>query len=108
MPVWFAAIGVFMAVDMVVMLATGKDIIQHATGVDIYAPIVDPIVDFLTGGSGGGGFDYDYIDEWGNIIVGNQDMWGIAITDMLWIMILGMVILALIVIFTRPKKRRYY
>jgi len=92
----------YFIVDMAVMATTGKDIIQHVTGVDVYGIVLDPIIDFLLpddggGGAGGGGFDYDYIDEWGNIIIGGQDAWGAAITDMLWMVIFAIAVLALIV-----------
>jgi len=88
-------IGAFFLVDLGVMVVTGKDTIQHLTGIDIYAPIVDPIVDWISGSGGGGLTAEDIID--------NQDWWGSTIMDAMTLVFVALAIIALLIILTRPR-----
>ncbi|MCL2607700.1 MAG: hypothetical protein FWD92_04020 [Methanomassiliicoccaceae archaeon] len=92
------AITAFFIVDLVVMGVTGKDIIQHTTGIDIYSPIVDPIVNFLLPAQSGGWSLED--------VIANQDLWGNTIMDALTWIFIGIVVLGILIILTRSGKKR--
>ena len=94
-----AILGAYFVLDLVVMFATGEDIIQHLTGVDIYAPIVDPIVNFLLPDGGGGSSSaQDIID--------NQDAWGVALMDGLSMIFTALIIIAILVFLLLISKRK--
>ena len=84
----------------------GKDIIETVTGVDLWGPIVDPIVDFIFPDENSGWFDYEYIDEWGNIIIDNQNAWGGALQDLIFVVIIMLVIVCVLVLVTRHRGKR--
>lgn len=115
--------GAFFVVDMAVMLTTGKDVIEHVTGVDVYAPVVDPIVDFITGDSGNssGGADtgiimdaldelgsiiLDRMDEWGLVTLDYIDEWGAVLQDMISIVIILVVVVIVLMFVLRSKPNR--
>ena len=93
-----AILGAYFVIDLVVMFATGEDIIQHLTGIDIYAPIVDPIVNFLLPDTGGGNSAQDIID--------NQDAWGVALMDGMSMIFTALIIIAVLVFLLMMSKRK--
>jgi len=87
----------FFIIDIVVMATTGKDIIQHITGVDVYGYILDPIIDFI----------WPDLAESGGLqeVIDNQDAWGAALMDMMSILFLLMVVILLITFIMAARGR---
>ncbi len=116
-----AVLGIIFVADLAVTLVTGKDIIEHVTGVDVWAPIVDPVSDFIAdtivpdAGSAesidwGPWFQsiQDNMDEWGLAIFENMNNWGDFISTLLYIVIAGIILLAILILIRTKSSKRYW
>ena len=117
-------LGLFFVADIVVTAVTGKDIIEHVTGVDVFGFITNPISDFvadvITGGSSN---DYsaiyeymdswgialmEYMDEWGFAIIDHIDQWGAVLQDLLYVIIILVAIVLIFMLNTWWNARKLY
>lgn len=101
--------------DLVVEHYTGKDILYHVTGYDVWGAVdekvINPFIDYILpeGGTSSpdAGYDWsewfqgiqDNMDAWGFALMDNMDAWGTAMSEVLFFIVacLFLIIFLLIV-----------
>ena len=90
-----ALFGLFV-VDVGLMAFTGKDVIEHVTGVDVWGSVWDFVFPESVSDMGAGGFDYGYVDAWGSHIYG--------LIELGFVLIGALLVIILFAVLTRNKK----